>query len=64
MPVEGKKGITVQVDAELRAEVRQYLKDHDMNMAELVTLALTDELDPKIQMKEEKSVENMRTLAF
>lgn len=62
MPNEEKKGITVKVDAALHAEVRQYLESHGMTMAEFVTLALQDELHPKIQMKEEAG--NMRTLAF
>ena len=60
----GKKGITVKVDAKLHAEVRQYLEDHGMTMADFVSLALQDELHPKIQMKEEKTMGNMRTLAF
>lgn len=62
MPTEEKKGITVKVDAALHAEVRQYLESHGMTMAEFVTLALQDELHPKIQMKED--AESMRTLAF
>ena len=64
MPADGKKGITVKVDAALHAEVRQYLESHGMTMAEFVTLALTDELHPKLNMKEEKNMGNMRTLAF
>lgn len=63
MPSEEKKGITVKIDAGLHAEVRQYLEEHGMTMAEFVTLALDDELHPKIQMKEGKSMENMRTIA-
>lgn len=62
MPTEEKKGITVKVDAALHAEVRQYLESHGITMAEFVTLALQDELHPKIQMKENTG--NMRTLAF
>ena len=62
MPNEEKKGITVKVDAALHAEVRQYLESHGMTMAEFVTLALQDELHPKIQMKEDAG--SMRTLAF
>jgi len=62
MPNGEKKGITVQINIELHAEIRQYLEAHDMSMTEFVTLALEHELHPKIQMKEEK--ENMRTLAF
>ena len=64
MANDGKKGITVKVDAKLHAEVRQYLEDHCMTMADFVSLALQDELHPKIQMKEEKTMGNMRTLAF
>ena len=62
MPTEEKKGITVKVDAELHAEVKEYIESHGMTMVEFVTLALQDELHPKIQAKEE--MENMRTLAF
>ena len=63
MAVE-KKGITVKIDAELHAEVRQFLDSHEMTMAEFVTLALQDELHPKINLQEEKTMGNMRTLAF
>ena len=62
MPSEEKKGITVKVEADLHAEVKQYIEDHGMTMAEFVSLALQDELHPKIQMKGD--TENMRTLAF
>ena len=57
-----KKGITVKVDAELHAEVRQYLEENGLTMAEFVAKSLRDELHPKFA--EEKSMENMRTLAF
>lgn len=63
MAVE-KKGITVKINAELHAEVRQFLDSHELTMAEFVTLALQDELRPKINLQEEKSMGNMRTLAF
>lgn len=59
-----KKGITVKIDAELHMEVRQYLEAHEMTMAEFVTLALQDELHPKINMQEDKNMGNMRKLAF
>lgn len=60
-----KKGITVKIDAALHAEIREYIEQHEgMTMAEFITLAVTDELHPKFQQKEEKSMENMRTLAF
>lgn len=62
MPSEEKKGITVKVDADLHAQVKQYIEDHGMTMAEFVSLALQDELHPKIQMKGDTG--NMRTLAF
>jgi len=64
LPTNEKKGITVKIDAELHAEVRQYLEQHSMTMADFVTMALQDELHPKIEQKEEKSMEKMRTLAF
>lgn len=62
MPNEEKRGITVKVDAELHAEVKQYIESHGMTMAEFVTLALQDELHPKFKTKEDMG--NMRTLAF
>lgn len=64
MPDNEKKGITVKIDAGLHAEVRQYLESHGMTMAEFVTQALQDELHPKINMREENGMGNMRTLAF
>ena len=64
MPDGEKKGITVRIDADLHAEVSQYLKDHGMTMAEFVTLALDDELHPKMNQKEGQNMEKMRTMAF
>ena len=64
MSTNEKKGITVRIDADLHAEVRQYLEKHEMTMAEFVTLALQDELHPKFNIQEEKNMGNMRTLAF
>ena len=64
MPDGEKKGITVRIDADLHAEVSQYLKDHGMTMAEFVSLALNDELHPQINQKEGQNMEKMRTLAF
>jgi len=63
MPENEKKGITVKVDAGLHAEVRQYIEAHGMTMAEFVSMALDNELHPKIQAAE-KNMENMRTMAF
>jgi nucleosome binding factor SPN SPT16 subunit len=59
-----KKGITVKIDADLHAEVRQFLENHSMTMAEFVTLALQDELHPKLNIMEDRNMGNMRTLAF
>ena len=64
MPTNEKKGVTVKIDAELHAEVRQYIEDHEMTMANFVTLALQDELHPKLNIQEDKNMGNMRTLAF
>ena len=57
------KGITVKINADLHAEVRQYLEANNMTMAEFVTQALDDELHPKFQ-KEDMKMENTRTIAF
>lgn len=46
MPTNEKKGVTVKIDAELHAEVKQYIEAHEMTMADFVTLALQDELHP------------------
>ena len=60
-----KKGITVKIDADLHAEIRKYLERHEgMTMAEFITLAVDDELHPKIQQKEGNNMGNMRTMAF
>ncbi len=64
MPSEEKKGITVKIDAELHAEVRQFLDSHEMTMAEFVAQALRNELHPQISAKEDKYMGNMRTMAF
>ena len=59
---EEKKGVTVKIDAELHEEVRRYLNDHDMTMAEFVSAAMRNELHPKIFDKEADV--KTRTLAF
>ncbi len=63
MPNDGKKGITVKIDAELHAEIHQYLESHKMTMTEFVTQALQNALHPKLDMTEVKYMGNMRTLA-
>ena len=57
------KGITVKIDAELHAQVREYVESHGMTMAEFVSQALDNELHPKYQMQEEFQMAN-RTIAF
>ena len=64
MSTNEKKGVTVKIDADLHAEVRKYIEDHEMTMAEFVTLALQDELHPKQNITEVKTMGNIRTLAF
>ena len=64
MPGDGKKGITVKIDEELHVEVKKYLDDHNMTMSEFVTIALRNELHPKVQKKENKIMDKTRTLAF
>ena len=59
-----KKGVTVKIDAELHAEVKRYIEEHEMTMGDFVSMALQDELHPKLNMQEDKNMGNMRTLAF
>jgi len=42
-----KKGITVKIDADLHAQVKQYIEANGITMAEFVSKALDDELHPK-----------------
>lgn len=59
------KGVTVKIPADLHAEVKAYLEAHGMTMGEFITLAVDNELHPKIQItQEDKNMERMRTLAF
>ena len=64
MSTNEKKGITVKVDAELHAEVRRYIEEHEMTMGDFVALALQNELHPQINIREDKNMGNMRTMAF
>ncbi len=59
-----KKGITVKVDADLHAEISRYIQENGMTMTEFVIRALDDELHPKIQNREDTSMEKTRTIAF
>lgn len=64
MATNEKKGITVKVDAELHAEVRRYIEEHEMTMGDFVALALQNELHPILNIQEGKTMGNMRTMAF
>jgi len=61
---EEKKGITVKIDADLHAEIRQFIEQNGMTMAEFVSKALYNELHPKIQPQEVKNAMPTRTMAF
>ena len=62
MPENEKKGITVKVDAQLHAQVREYIEAHGMTMSEFVAKALDNELHPT-QTRGDVNMAN-RTLAF
>ena len=62
MPDNEKKGITVKVDAQLHAQVKEYIEAHGMTMGEFVSKALDSELHPP-QMRGGVNMAN-RTLAF
>lgn len=58
------RGVTVKIPADLHAEVKAYIEAHNMTMGEFITLAVDNELHPKLELKEDKNMERMRTLAF
>ena len=62
MPDNEMKGITVKVDAQLHAQVKEYIEVHGMTMGEFVSKALDRELHPT-QMRGGVNMAN-RTLAF
>ena len=64
MSTNEKKGVTVKIDADLHAEVKRYIEEHEMTMGDFVALALQNELHPKLNNQEDKNMGNMRTLAF
>ena len=63
MPENEKKGITVKIDAELHAQVKEFIEVNGMTMAEFVSKALDDELHPKMT-QEVNYMGQMRTMAF
>ena len=58
------RGVTVKIQAALHAEVKAYIEAHNMTMGEFITLAVDNELHPKLELNEDKNMERMRTLAF
>ena len=62
MPDNEMKGITVKVDAQLHAHVKEYIEAHGMTMGEFVSKALDSELHQS-QTRGGVNVAN-RTLAF
>ena len=50
--------------AELHAQGKEYIESRGMTMAEFISAACDDLLHPKITEKEDKKMENMRTVAF
>ena len=60
---EEKKGITVKIDASLHAEIRQFIEQNGMTMADFVSQALYNELHPKIQPQEVKNMGHTKTMA-
>ena len=58
------KGVTVKIPADLHAEVKAYIEAHNMTMGEFIAMAVDNELHPKLELKEDKNMERMRTLAF
>lgn len=61
---EEKKGITVKIDADLHAEVKEYIESQGLTMGEFVAKALGDELHPKTTIAGGNTMEKMRTMAF
>lgn len=58
------KGVTVKIPTDLHAEVKAYIEAHNMTMGEFITLAVDNELHSKLELKEDKNMERMRTLAL
>ncbi len=61
MPNPNTKGISVHVDRELHAEITAYLQEHNMKMADFITLAAQEllqppsmEMDPVLQAEMDK----------
>ena len=59
MPESEKRSITVKVDAELHAKVKEYIESHGITMTEFVSQALDNELRPR-----EVQGMGVRTIAF
>ena len=64
MPHPNTKGISVHVDRELHAEITAYLQEHDMKMADFITLAAQEllrppsmDIDPELQAERDAYLE-------
>ena len=51
MADENKKGITVKIDADLHAQVKEYIESRSMTMAEFITAACDDLLHLKLRRR-------------
>lgn len=56
MATNEKKGVTVKIDADLHAEVKRYIEEHEMTMGDFVSMALQDELHPKLKATPHKNL--------
>lgn len=50
-----KKGITVKIDADLHAEIKQYIESQGMTMAQFIEKAVDNELHPKFNNNMEEN---------
>ena len=59
MPNPNSKGISVQIDRELHAEITAYLQEHNMKMADFITIQ-----DGNYELLEDFSMENTKTMTI
>ncbi len=59
-----KKVLPLRSTQNFMRRSNKYIEVHEMTMADFVTLALQGELHPRLNVQEDKSMGNMRTLAF
>lgn len=56
MPSDGKKNVSSRLEADLHAEVKVFIEEHEMTIGEFMALAIENELHPKIEVQEDKSM--------